>query len=272
MRSKRFARAGAALLSLYIITALFAPRLSPFDSSAYKTEAFLPPGGVHILGTNDIGQDIFSELLIGARVSLLVGFVAGVISIGLGVLFGVTAGWFGGALDQGLSAVCVFFVTLPFFPLVIVIAGLMKGGPLTQAVILGLLGWTEIARVLRSQTLLIRSRNYVEDIRAMGAGNGYIISKYILRGLFPMIAYRFILRFRSGILAESALSFLGLGSPVAKSWGNMLYYAQARNAFVIGAWKWWVLPPGLALTGLICALVMIGYYFEEKSDPRIAKG
>jgi ABC-type dipeptide/oligopeptide/nickel transport system permease subunit len=264
-------RIGAAILAVYGAIAVFAPILAPFDPSDYKTQPFLPPDSIHLLGANDIGQDIFSELIAGTRLSLLVGFVAGAVSITIGILFGVTAGWFGGLLDQVLSAVCAFFITLPFFPLVIVISALIKGGTLTSAIILGLLGWTETARVLRAQTVLLRSQQYIQDIRAMGAGNGYILLKHILRALFPMVAYRFILRFRSGILAESALSFLGLGSPIAKSWGTMLYYAQARNAFIIGAWKWWILPPGLALTGLVCALVMIGYYFEEKSDPRIAK-
>lgn len=268
-KNKKILVAGCILLSIYILTALFAPILAPFDATSDRDTPYLPPSKVHLLGTNDIGQDIFSELIVGTRLSLLVGVTAASISLFIGLIFGVTAGWFGGVADHILSAICSFFIAIPFFPLVILLSALIKGGPLTSAIILGLLGWPETARILRSQTTQLRERQYVLDIRAMGAGNAYILKRHVLRELLPMAAYRFILSFRSGILAESTLSFLGLGSPTAKSWGNMLYYAQARNAFLTGTWKWWVLPPGFAVAFLVFALLLISYSFEEVSDPRL---
>ena len=272
MRNKKIMLAGLAILLVYILTAIFAPAIAPYDAVKDRDAPYLTPSGEHLLGTNDIGQDIFSELIMGARSSLLVGLTAGVISIVIGIVFGVLAGWFGGILDSVLSAVCSFFITVPFFPLVILLSALIRGGPLTSAVILGILGWPEIARVLRAQTISLRGRQYILDIRAMGAGNQYILTRHILRELTPMAAYRFILSFRSGILAESTLSFLGLGSPLSKSWGNILYYAQAKNAFLTGAWKWWVLPPGLAIAGLVFALLLVSYHLEGISDPRIGGG
>jgi len=272
MHSKKTLYAGCILFAAYIVVAVFAPLIAPFDAFADRGTPYLPPSSVHILGTNDVGQDIFSELLVGARQSLLVGLTAAAISLGIGVVFGVSAGWFGRVVDGVLSAICSFFITIPFFPLVILLSALIGGGALTPAIILGLLGWPETARILRAQTYTIRERQYILDIRAMGAKNGYILTRHVLRELVPMGAYRFILSFRAGVLAEATLSFLGLGSPIAKSWGNMLYYAQARNAFLTGTWRWWVLPPGLALAGLVFALLLVSYYFEEASDPRLTQG
>jgi len=270
MRRRRSLVAGLAILAVYVALAVFAPYIAPYDM-AQRVVPHLPPSPEHLLGTNDIGQDIFSELLIGARQSLLVGFVAASISLAIGAAFGVFAGWSGGALDRLLSAVCSFFMTIPFFPLVIVLSALIGGGALTPAIILGFLGWPETARILRSQTIALREKQYILDIRAMGAKNSYILTRHVFRQLVPMSAYRFILSFRSGILAEATLSFLGLGSPTLQSWGNMLFFAQARHAFLTGAWRWWVLPPGLALSGLVFALLLVSYYFEEISDPRLGR-
>jgi len=260
--------AGCAILLIYIFIAVFAPLIAPYDAFSDRDSPYLSPSPNHLLGTNDIGQDIFSELIMGVRPSLIVGLIAASVSIAIGMVAGVCAGWFGGIIDGALSAVCSFFITIPFFPLVIILSALIGGGTLTPAIILGLLGWPGIARVLRSQTLSLRERQYIHDIQAMGAGSLYILKRHVLRELLPMAAYRFILSFRSGILAEATLSFLGLGSPLSKSWGNILYYAQARSAFLTGAWRWWVLPPGLALSGLVFALLLISYYLEGKIDPR----
>lgn len=262
---------GCVIFVLYIIIAIAAPVIVPHDPIRDRVQPHVPPSATHILGTNDIGGDIFSELLIGTRQSLLIGFTAAVISLIIGVLFGVMAGWFGGWLDECLTAITSLCITIPFFPLVIVISALVRGGSLTPAVILGLLSWPETARILRSQTIAIRERQYIQDIRAMGAGSYYTLTRHVLRALVPMAAYRFILAFRAGVLAETTLSFLGLGSPQVISWGNMLYFAQARNAFLTGQWLWWVLPPGIALMGLVFALLLVSYYFEQAADPGLER-
>lgn len=271
MKGKRVLFAGCAVLTIYIVIALLAPVIGPHDAFADRFTPYLPPSAGHLLGTNDIGQDIFSELLTGARQSIVIGLTAAAISLAIGIAFGVLAGWFGGVIDSVLTAVSSFFITIPFFPLVILLSALIRGGALTPAIILGLLSWPETARILRASTFALKQKQYILDIRAMGASNGYIMTRHLLRELAPIAAYRFIMSFRSGVLAEATLSFLGLGSPISKSWGNMLYYAQARNAFITGTWRWWVLPPGFALAGLVFALLLVGYYFEEASDPRLRK-
>ena len=260
---------GCTILIIYVLIAAAAPILAPFDPIRDRTQPHLQPSSTHIFGTNDIGGDIYSELLFGTRQSLLIGFTAALISLVIGVIFGVVSGWFHGWVDELLTAVGSLVITIPFFPLVIIISAMAGGGRLAPAVILGLLGWPETARILRAQTLSLREKSYIQDIRAMGAGHYYILTRHVLRALVPMLAYRFILSFRAGILAEATLSFLGLGTPLVMSWGNMLYFAQARNAFLTGAWRWWVVPPGAALMILVFALLLISYYFEQASDPRL---
>jgi len=258
---------GCAILAIYLIVAIAAPAIAPHDPVRGRVQPHLAPSSAHILGTNDIGADIFSELLYGTRQSLIIGFMAAAIALTIGIIFGVAAGWFGGWLDECLTAIGSVFITVPFLPLVIVISAMAGGGSLTPALILGLLGWPETARILRSQTMSLREKSYIQDIRAMGAGSFYILTRHILRALVPMLAYRFILAFRSGVLTEATLSFLGLGTPLVISWGNMLFFAQARHAFLTGAWRWWVVPPGAALMVLVFALLLVSYYFEKISDP-----
>ena len=131
-----------------------------------------------------------------------------------------------------------------------------------MAVILGVLSWPETARVLRAQTIQIRARDYLQSIRAMGAGDWYILTRHVLRELLPLVLYQAVLRVKSGILMESSMSFLGLGNPLVKSWGSMIFYAQSRNALITGAWVWWVIPPGLCICLVCLTLMMISYSLE----------
>ena len=139
----------------------------------------------------------------------------------------------------------------------------------TTSVILGVLSWSGTARVVRSETMAIRQKEYIRTIAAMGAGSWYLLRSHVFRELLPLLFYRAAARVKAGILSESSLSFLGLGSTVQKSWGAMLYYAQAKNALLTDAWLWWVLPPGLCIALLSCALVMISYSAEGKLDRRL---
>ncbi|MBC5737793.1 ABC transporter permease [Lawsonibacter faecis] len=263
MRNKLVGGIGAGLLLLVVLTAVFAPVLAPFDPSAVSAAPLLPPGGGHLLGTNDIGQDIFSELLHGARSSLLVGGLSAAISLTLALAVGMLSGWFAGTwLDRLLMKLTAFFLTLPFIPAVIVLAAFSGAGTAGMAVILGVLSWPETARVLRAQTIQIRARDYLQSIRAMGAGDWYILTRHVLRELLPLVLYQAVLRVKSGILMESSMSFLGLGTPLVKSWGSMIFYAQSRNALITGAWVWWVIPPGLCICLVCLALMMISYSLE----------
>lgn len=264
-------RIGLALTALTVFFALLAPVLAPYDPWTSVAEAYLPPGAGHILGTNDIGQDIFSELLYGAGTSLATGFLSAAVSLTIGVSAGMLAGWYGGRVDRFVTKVTAFFLTVPFIPAVILLSAFARPGVVGMALILGAMSWAGTARVVRAQTLAVREKDYIQTVKAMGASDFYLLRRHVVKELLPWILYQGVLRVKSGILSESSLSFLGLGSTVQKSWGSMIYYAQAKNALLTGAWVWWIVPPGLCIVLVSCALMLISYGAEEWMDKRLVR-
>ena len=263
MRNRIIKNIGIAILIFTVTVALLAPLISPYSPTENNVARPLQrPGEGHVLGTNDIGQDIFSELIYGTRISLLVGSFSALIALVIGTTVGMISGWFGGWIDRLLMKITTFFITIPFIPSVIILSTFTKAGVFNMSIILGVMSWPEVARVLRSQTIKIKSSDYINAIQAMGAGNVYILRRHILRELMPLIMYRGVARMKSGILMEASMSFLGLGNPVAKSWGSMIYYAQAKNALLTGAWVWWVIPPGICICLVCMALMLISYSLE----------
>ena len=268
MNSKKIMILGLVIVLAITIVALLADFIAPFDPKEMSAP-FQSPGGAHILGTNDIGNDIFSELIYGARYSLLTGFAAMCISSLIGVLIGAISGMSGGSLDSALMKLTSFVYMIPYLPLLIVLSVFMRGSLFTTAIIIGLVSWPETARVLRAQTLKIMNAEYISVIRVMGAGKLYLFRRHILRELMPLIAHRAVYRFRTAIIAESSLSFLGLAPSTVKSWGSMLFFAQAKNAFLTDSWLWWVIPPGIMIFLLSLGLTFIAYSLETKLDPRL---
>ncbi|MCL2110912.1 MAG: ABC transporter permease [Clostridiales bacterium] len=269
MVNKGFFAAGATILLFLVFIAVFADILAPYDPSAISGSPFEPPTDEHMLGTNDIGQDIFSELLVGTRYSLAVGLITTAISASLAVLIGMAAGWAGGLVDSVLMKVSSFVLAIPYIPLILVISALTRGSIWSLAIVMGLTAWPEMARIIRTQTMTLKHSEYITSIAAMGAGSTYILKKHIARELLPFIAYSITARFRTAVLAESTLSFLGFAPGIVKSWGTMLYYAQASNAFLTGAWVWWAIPPGIMITLLTLGLSFVSYSIEGKMDPRL---
>lgn len=267
--SRRIAAVGWGILIIMTAIAVFAPWLAPYDPYTDMSAIYLKPSAEHLLGTNDIGQDIFSELLYGTRASLTVGFLSATISIAIGSTVGMISGWYGGKVDRFLMKITAFFMTIPFLPSVIILSAFTKPGCVTTSLILGVMSWPGTARIVRSQIFGIKNKEYIQTIRAMGASNYYILTRHILKELLPFLIYQASVRVRAGILSESSLSFLGLGSPVVKSWGTIIYYAQAKNALLTDTWIWWILPPGICIILISCALTMISYDTEEKMDRRL---
>lgn len=267
----KIAAAGWVILIGMVVAAVLAPWLAPYDPYSDMFSTYLKPSAEHLLGTNDIGQDIFSELLYGARTSLAIGFLSAVISISVGSVVGMVSGWYGGSIDRLLMKINAFFMTIPFLPTVIILSAFTKPGPFTTSLILGVMSWSGTARIVRSQILSIKNKEYIQTIRAMGASDFYILTRHVLKELLPFLMYRASARVRSGILSESSLSFLGLGSTVVKSWGTIIYYAQAKNALLTDAWVWWILPPGLCIILISCSLTMITYGAEGKTDRRLER-
>jgi len=265
MKNKVIGYIGAGILIFMVLIAISAPILTPHSPYAQTGASFEKPSSEHILGTNDIGQDIFSELIYGTRNSLLVGGISAAIATVIGVFVGVLSGWYGGAADRLLMKLTTFFMTIPFLPTVIILAAFTKSGVMSMSIILGVMSWTGIARILRSVTMKLRESMYIKISKGMGASDFYIFRTYILREIAPLVLYRVVMRVKSGILAESSMSFLGLGSAVAKSWGSIIFYAQTKNALLTGAWVWWIIPPGLCICLVSMGLMMLSYSLEKKS-------
>ncbi len=260
------------LLAVLGLTALFAPLLSPYDPEETVADPFQPPGRAHLLGTNDVGQDILSELIHGSRISLTVGFLAAAMAVGIGTAVGVASGFLGGWVEMVLMRAVDLVLVVPFLPLMILLAAYLGPSFWNVVIVIGILVWARPARVIRAQVLSVRRLEYVDAALALGARPTRVMLRHVLPAVLPLSLAQFILAASGSILIEAALSFLGLGDPTAKSWGSVLYYAQARSAFLSGAWVWWVLPPGLLITATTLGFALFGHSLEGLFNPRMRPG
>jgi peptide/nickel transport system permease protein len=262
---------GAFMLVSIIVVAIFAPWLAPYDPDAnidVRPEDLLaPPDSDHLLGRDDAGKDVLSQLIYGARVSLTVGFVASFMSIFIGTTVGLVAGYFGGRIGNALMRVVDFLLVIPDLPLMLVFISLWGRGLWKIILVIGLLGWTSVARIVRSQVLSIKERQFVLRAKALGASNFRIIMFHIFPQVLPIIMAEAVLTISGSIIAESSLSFLGLGDPMLVSWGMMLNFAFER-AISRMAW-WFLLPPGFAIIWVSLGLVLMGSTLEEIINPRL---
>ncbi len=260
---------GLTLLVVLTSTALFAPLLSPYDPEETVGDPFQAPSRVHPLGTNDVGQDILSELIYGARISLTIGFLAAGIAVSIGTTVGMVSGFLGGWVDSALMRTVDLVLVIPFLPLMILLAAYLGPSFWNIIIVIGILVWARPARVVRAQVLSVKSLDYIKAALALGSRTRRVLGRHILPAVLPLALAQFILAASNAILIEAALSFLGLGDPTAKSWGSVLYYAQVRHAFLSGAWVWWVLPPGLLITAATLGFAFTGYSLEEVLNPRM---
>ena len=260
---------GLVLLIIIVTMALGADWLAPYDPTKLSGKPFEQPSSTHWLGTNDIGQDILSELIFGARVSLLIGVLSAGIAMVIGTAMGLLAGYYRGVIGALIMRLVDVVLVIPFVPLMVLLAAYLGQSIWNLIAVIGLLIWARPARVIRSQVLSLSERDYVTAARAVGAQDGHILIKHILPGVLSLSLAQFVLATSGSILLEAALSFLGLGDPTQKSWGTVLYYAQARNAFLSGAWLWWVVPPGLLITASVLGFALLGFALEEALNPRL---
>jgi peptide/nickel transport system permease protein len=261
-------RLGLGVLGLFVFLAIFGSLIAPDDPNASSLDVLAKPSTDHWLGTTEQGSDVFSQLLVGARVSIVVGFAAALISAVLGATVGLLGGYFGGWTDRGLDALENWFLVIPTLPLMIVLARLLNPSLTVLIAVIGLTSWAGTGRIVRAQVLTLRERAFVERARALGAKDGYIIRTHILPNTLPLIFANTVLIVAIAVLSEAALAFLGLGDPTRISWGTMLENAFSSGAPSAGAW-WYVIPPGLCITLLVLAVSMLGYMFEEFVNPRL---
>ncbi len=261
-------RAGLIILSFFIGMAILAPVLAPYNPWEIVAMPFQPPSEEHILGTNDMGQDLLSELLYGARVSLSIGIIAAFTATVIGVALGLLAGYYGGALDRIVTGIIDVFLLMPALPLMLVLSVFIGPGFFTIVFVIVLISWPPVARMMRAQALSLRERPYVEAARAVGASSTRILLHHILPNVGPLALALAILMVGEAMILEAALSFLGLGDPTKKSWGMMLYWAFQTGAFSYGAW-WWIVPPGICIASAVFGFALLGYAVEEYANPRL---
>ena len=240
-----------AVLTVLIASALLAPVLATHDPALPSGAPFSPPGPDHLFGTNDIGQDVWSQWVWGARASLLIAAVVTVVSTALSWGIGLAAGLWprGEAILVGLADL---LLALPAVPLYLLVMALIGPGQIHLILVLGLLSWPAFARVVRARVIAVRREAYVEAARALGADALRVAVYHVAPATLELLPAKLVLTVRFAIFAEATLAFLGLGDPSAPSWGTMLGWAF-RNpvAFIDGSWTWWVLPPALAIVAAV---------------------
>jgi peptide/nickel transport system permease protein len=265
--SNRKATAGAVLLAACVFMAIAPGLIAPGDPNA---QLYLPgqnPSGENLFGTTSYGQDIFAQFVWGARASLIIAVVAGLLSTALSTLIGVAAGFFGGIVDDVLSLVTDVFLVIPAFPLVVVIAAYSKNGG--NAVIISVLvatGWSYGARQLRAQVLALRHREFLVAARLRGEHGWRIIVSEILPNMISLLVANFLGASVYAVLTAAGLQFLGLGSVNTNSWGTMLYWAQNNEALQAGI-PLWAIAPGVGIAVLGAAFALLNYAFDEISNP-----
>jgi peptide/nickel transport system permease protein len=262
---------GLLMLLLIVVLAVFAPWLAPYDPrervEVTPEDILAPPDAEHWLGRDDAGKDVLSLLIYGARVSLVVGFTASFMSMIIGTSVGLAAGYYGGRIGNVSMRLVDFLMVIPDLPLMLVIIAVMGRGLLNIILVIGLLGWTYTARLVRSQVLTVKERQFVLRAHSLGASNLRIILSHVLPLVLPLIIAQAVLDISVAILAESSLAFLGLGDPTLISWGSMLNFAFER-AISRQAW-WFILPPGFAIVWVSLSLILIGNTLDQIVNPRL---
>jgi peptide/nickel transport system permease protein len=260
---------GGAILLFFTVLAVIGPWIAPDDPNQNGPSLVAGPSSGHWFGTDQLGRDIFSQVLVGTRGVMIVGFAAGVIATVLSVLIGIASGYLPGRAGESLSALSNVFLVIPALPLIIIIAAaLPNSGGWTVTLVIGLTSWAWNARLLRAQTLSLRRRDFVEAARASGESTWRIIGFEVLPNLSAIIASGFIGTVIFAVLMEITLAFIGVSSVSDWNWGTVLYWAQSQDALGQDAW-WWFVPAGLAIALLGTALGLMSFGIDEFVNPRL---
>ncbi|SKC56664.1 ABC transporter permease [Krasilnikoviella flava] len=266
------ARVGLVILGMFVLMAIFAPLLAPYsphDDSFGRNE---PGSAAHWLGTTGAGEDVLSQVIYGARVSLLVGFVAGGLSTVVAVVIGLSWGYLRGWGNDVVNFLVNLFLVMPGLPLMIIIAAYLQNGGLPMIILVVVItGWAWGARVLRSQTQSLRSRDFVTAAIFSGESSARVVFREILPNMTSMIAGSFFGAATSAVLAESGLSFLGLGDMATVSWGSMIFWAQNSMAILTGQWIL-LFAPGLCIALLATSMTLVNFGVDGLSNPRLREG
>jgi len=267
IRQSSSGKAGLIILLLMIIVAVFAPLLSNYEPDQQSVASLLPPSQSHWLGTNQVGQDIWSQLLYSARTSLLVGFSVGILSCMLGIFFGVSTALIGGLYDSIVMRIVDALIVIPMIVVAILVAAYIKPDLYVLIILLTILSWQGAARVIRAQTLSLKEGDHINASRTFGASQLYIAWRHIIPDLGPILFVEFIYGVRRAIFMEARLAFLGISNPMMISWGIMM--RDAMKFSYLDVWQWWLVPAGVALSLTIIGLTFISHAAESVLDPRL---
>ena len=270
-RGHRSGFIGLSILAVFVVVALAAPLLADADGLKVTkaTGGVLEsPSSEYWLGTDENGRSVLTMLIWGTRISLLVGLLATAISMVIGTVIGLVSGFFEGWLARVLYRLTEWFLVIPFLPLAIILAVVLGRSLLNIAIVIGVTSWPATALLIRSQTLSIKERPYLERAKLLGAGRWHQMTRHVLPNVTPMVFANTTLTVAIAILSETTLSFLGLGDPTRVSWGSMLEGAFAVGAMTTGSW-WYIVPPGVCVVLVVLAFTLIGQALEEIFNPRL---
>ncbi len=264
--------AGSLFVGTFVVLVLFDDRLAPYRATALAGPSLQPPSRDHVLGTTLLGQDVASQLILGARLSLTVALLAGVGTVLLGGVVGVLAGWCRGWVDAVLMRITDVVLVLPKLPLLLLVGALTGGSVTTLAVIIAAAFWPVPARILRSQVLTLRTRTHVRAATGFGAGTWHQLRRHVLPDLTLLSVAELIPAASRAVALQAGLAFLGVGDPSQPSWGAMIRDAIGyRSLFLTPAWKWWLVPPIVAVVTLVVGITLIGTAAERRLSPRISR-
>jgi peptide/nickel transport system permease protein len=265
-------RISIVILIAICLIAIFAEQIAPYDPYNIEQRDVIraPPSLKHPFGTDGRGIDLFSQIIYGSRVSLIVGFISALAVSMIGLILGVLAGTSSKIVDDLIMRIVDIFLVLPGLPIMIVLVLYLGGSFWNIILVFALLGWASVSRIVRSQTLSAKENTYVEVARAMGAGQLYIIRRHIIPNVMPIVAINAVMLAAGAILAEAGISYLGLGDATLISWGKILMWAQSGQAMFLGVW-WWIVFPGVILVITVGGFLMLGYSLDEILNPRLRK-
>ncbi|WP_408954999.1 ABC transporter permease [Natroniella sp. ANB-PHB2] len=275
LKRDKMAMFGVVVLIFFILVAVFAPLIAPYDPyEMNRTEdgaiaRLQPPSAQHWFGTTNLGRDVFSQVVMGSRVALLVGFLAAFLVTFIGTNVGLIAGYYGGAIDNFLMRIVDIMYALPFIPFVIILVALLDPSIWNIILAISLLTWRTVARIIRSQVLSVVNRPFIKAAKVAGASDLRIMYKYITPNIIPLALLEMAFMVSWAILAEASVSFIGFGDPDVISWGQILHTSFLTGA-IRTAW-WWVIPPGVAIVLVLVAIFFTARAFEEIVNPRLRR-
>ena len=269
IRHDRMALLGIIMLAIILFMAIFAPLLTPYSPSEYTGKIFFSPSMDHLLGTDSMGQDIWTRLLFGARTSLAVAVSVALISSLMSVLIGASAALVGGLYERFWMRIVDVMISLPTIIVMILIASYFRPSLPLLIILISAFSWPGGARIVRSQVLTLKERMYIYAARTFGAGQKHILKNHIIPDISPIIVSLMIQDARRAVFMEAGLAFLGVSDPLIISWGKMMHQALAFT--YLDVWKWWLLPTGILLSITLVSLSFLGVSLEAAMDPRLCR-